>query len=138
MIQLLQQRERGVDGAGTRGVGAAEFLLDLLDQLVPVAGLFGDQREQHQAQVAGAENPAAAAATEAAATASAGPFVGSVPMAVATSVAVMGAATAAAAAHSEFTGLEGMSEVPVGGVTAAAAPVVKHSSVKHGFSHCSS
>jgi hypothetical protein len=73
LLQLLQQGEGGVDRTGTRGLGAAEFLLDLFYELVAVTGFLGDEGQQHQAQVAGPEDPAAATATPEAA-ASTGPL----------------------------------------------------------------
>jgi hypothetical protein len=79
----------------------------VLDQFVPVAGLLRDQGEQHQAQVTGAENPAAATAAEA--SASTGPFLGS----VATPVAVKAVAAAAPSTHAKLAGLEGVGEMMI-------------------------
>src|SRR5207247_4994142 len=64
--ELLEQGQGRVDHTGTGAVRTAELLLDRLDQLVAVARFFGDQMQQHIAQIAVVEEapepPAAAAA----------------------------------------------------------------------------
>jgi hypothetical protein len=58
-------RQGRVDDSWAGAVHAAEFFFDRLDQFVAVARLFGNQLEQHVAQIAVIKNPAmpAAAAT---------------------------------------------------------------------------
>lgn len=41
--EFVEQRERGVDGAGTGRIGATELLFDLLDEFVTMARLLPDQ-----------------------------------------------------------------------------------------------
>ena len=72
LLQFLEQGEGGIDRAGTGGVGAAEFLLNLFYELIAVTGFLGDEGQQHEAQVARPEDSAAATATPEAA-ASTGP-----------------------------------------------------------------
>src|SRR5205814_9280121 len=62
IAELFQEGQRRIDDARARAVHAAELVLDGLDQLVAVAGLLGNQLEQHVAQIAVVENAAAAAA----------------------------------------------------------------------------
>ncbi|MCY1247589.1 hypothetical protein D9M72_609360 [compost metagenome] len=50
---FFKKRQGRVDHAGTGTVGAVEHAFDLADQVVAVARLFGDQRQQQQFQVAG-------------------------------------------------------------------------------------
>src|SRR5262245_14174853 len=61
VAQFFEQRERGIHGAGAGRIAAAELLLQLLDELVAVTRFLVDEAEQHQAQIAGAEHPAATA-----------------------------------------------------------------------------
>src|SRR6478672_3517961 len=66
VAEVLEELEGRVDGAGAGGVGAAEALLERLDDLVAVAGLLLEEAEDDVAQVAllehasGAPSPAAA------------------------------------------------------------------------------
>src|ERR1700677_1958951 len=75
LLHFFEQGEGGVDRTGARGIGAAEFLLNFFDELVAVAWLLGDEREEHQAQVAGSKDTTSAAAAPKAA-ASTGPVTG--------------------------------------------------------------
>lgn len=57
---FFQKGQGRVDHAGARAVGAVEHAFDLTDQVVPVAGLFGDQCQQQQFQVARGKHSRAA------------------------------------------------------------------------------
>ena len=59
MAEFLQQGEGRIDHARAGAVGAAELVLDGLDQLVAMARLLRDQRQDDVAQVALVEYPAA-------------------------------------------------------------------------------
>ncbi|MNR44106.1 hypothetical protein D3C85_1628100 [compost metagenome] len=52
-----------VDHPGAGAVAAIEEAFDLADQVVAVAGLFGQHRQQQQLQVAGGKHAGAAVAT---------------------------------------------------------------------------
>ena len=58
VAEFLEHGQRGVDHAGAGAVGAADALLDRLDDLVAVARLLGDQVEDDQAEVAMGEEAA--------------------------------------------------------------------------------
>ena len=82
IVLLFEQRQRRIDSAGARRIGAAELLFDGSNEVVAMARSFGDQRQKDQPQIAVAEHPAAPSAEETAAaksiftfrrTASAGP-----------------------------------------------------------------
>jgi len=45
MAEFLEQRQRRIDNAWAWAVGAADLIFDLLDDLVTVPRLFGDQVE---------------------------------------------------------------------------------------------
>src|SRR5262249_47380428 len=62
LSHVLQQGQGRVDHAGARHVAAAAQLFDGPDQLVAMTRLVSDQLEQHQAQLARVEHPAAATA----------------------------------------------------------------------------
>ena len=64
---FLEHGERRVDDAGARRIIAADPLAELLDDLVAVAGLLGDQGENDELQFAAVEHPALARAEPAAA-----------------------------------------------------------------------
>ena len=66
-VGLLQHLQHRIDRAGARAVGALEFCLQRLDDVVAVARLLGDQAEHDQAQRAGIEHARAAPAERAAA-----------------------------------------------------------------------
>jgi hypothetical protein len=57
VAELFQEGQGRIDDAGAGAIGAADRLLDGLDQLVAVARLLADQLEQNQAQVALFEHP---------------------------------------------------------------------------------
>ena len=59
---FAQHRQRRIDDARARRIGAAGAFLDGADQVVAVTGLVGDQFEQHEAQFAAVEHPPPAAA----------------------------------------------------------------------------
>ncbi|CAI8963112.1 hypothetical protein EMIT0P253_60091 [Pseudomonas sp. IT-P253] len=63
---FFQKGQRWIDHAGAWAVGAIEHAFDLADQVVAMAGLFGDQGQQQQFQVAGGEYPWPATSTFAA------------------------------------------------------------------------
>src|SRR4029077_12279953 len=56
--EFLEQSERRVDHAGAGAVGAADLVLDRLDDLVAMPRLLGDQIENDQPQIAMGEEPA--------------------------------------------------------------------------------
>ena len=58
MAELLEHGERRIDNSWAWAVGAADVLLDRLDDLVTVARLFGDEMENDQTKVAVREEPA--------------------------------------------------------------------------------
>src|SRR5262249_58640028 len=58
IAELFQQGQGRVDDARAGAVHASEFFLDRLHQLVTVARFFGDQLQQHIAQVAVIEDTA--------------------------------------------------------------------------------
>ena len=60
MTEFFEHGQGRIDHAGARAVGAGEAVLDLLDELVAVAGALGDQREHDQAQFAMIEHAARA------------------------------------------------------------------------------
>src|SRR5688572_5553304 len=62
VAEILQQRQRGIHRAGARAVGAGEAVLQLLDDLVAVTRLLGQEAEDDVLQVAMAEHPAATGA----------------------------------------------------------------------------
>ncbi len=78
IAQLFEQGQGRVDDAGTGAIGAAQAILDGLDQFIAVAGLLGDQGQEHIAQVALFEDalapPEMALMSMAAKTAPAPPF----------------------------------------------------------------
>jgi hypothetical protein len=51
MAEFLKQGERRVDNARAWAVGAADLLLDCLDDLVTVPRLLGDEMENDQAKI---------------------------------------------------------------------------------------
>src|SRR5450830_480602 len=59
---FFEEGQGRVDHGGARAVGTVEHAFDLADQVVAVAWLFGNQRQQQQLQVAGGEDPGSAAA----------------------------------------------------------------------------
>ena len=61
-LALFQKGQRRVDHARARAVGAVEQRFDLANQVITVARLIGDQRQQHQFQVARGEYPRPTAA----------------------------------------------------------------------------
>src|SRR5260221_4558865 len=64
---VLKELQRGVDGARARGVGAAELLLEGLDDLVAVPRLFLEEAQHDEAEGALLEHPSAAPAAPGAA-----------------------------------------------------------------------
>ena len=60
--EVFEQGEGGVDDAGAGGVGAAGEVLDGFDDLVAVAGVFGDEVQHEEAQIAMFEKARHAAA----------------------------------------------------------------------------
>src|ERR1700694_674633 len=63
VAQILEHRERRINGPGTRRIHSAEALLDFLDDLVAVARLLIEQAEDHELQVALVEHSPAAERT---------------------------------------------------------------------------
>src|SRR5665213_3460573 len=57
VAHVLQEGERRIDDPRAWRIGAADGLLDRLDQFVAVTGLVGDQLEQNQAKIALFEDP---------------------------------------------------------------------------------
>src|SRR5687767_5934862 len=55
--EVNEHRERGVDGARARRIGSRETVLELLDDLVAVAGLLLQQLKDHVLEVALLEHP---------------------------------------------------------------------------------
>jgi hypothetical protein len=58
MAEFLEQRQRRIDNAWTRTVGAADLLLDGLDYFVPVPWFLSDEMKDDQAKVAMREEAA--------------------------------------------------------------------------------
>ncbi|HEY2616321.1 MAG TPA: hypothetical protein VGI78_03185 [Acetobacteraceae bacterium] len=58
MAEFLEQGQRRIDDTRTWAVGAADLLLDRLDDLVPVPWFLGDEVENDQAKVAMSEEAA--------------------------------------------------------------------------------
>ncbi|MNY37663.1 hypothetical protein D3C86_1722400 [compost metagenome] len=63
---FFQKGQGRVDDAGAGAVGAVEHVFNLADQVVAVAWLLGDQRQQQQFQIARGEDAGAASAALAA------------------------------------------------------------------------
>ncbi len=62
---FLEQGEGGIDHARAGAVGAADAILDFLDDLIAVPRLLGDQGQHHPAKIAVVEDASAAAAAPA-------------------------------------------------------------------------
>jgi hypothetical protein len=66
VAKFLEQRKRRIDDARARAVGAADLILDGLDDLVPVPRLLGYEVKDEEAKVAmSEETPKAGSATTA-------------------------------------------------------------------------
>jgi hypothetical protein len=74
VAHLLEHRQGGIDDAGARAVAAADALLEVLDDLVAVAGLVLEHRHDDEAQVAVLEDALALAFASAKAAAVAVPM----------------------------------------------------------------
>src|SRR5262249_45151546 len=55
---VLKHRQQRIDDAGARRIGAADAMLDLLDQFVAMPRLLGEQRQNHEFEVALIEHAA--------------------------------------------------------------------------------
>ena len=90
MTEVLEQGQGRVDHAGAGPIDTPGRLGDRADQIVAMPGLLGDQRQQHEAQVAATEIPASTTAmSTAVAAASTASTTTTVPLALRTTTTAM-------------------------------------------------